>query len=62
MNSISIIKIKHRDGITVIETDIKTRIKCSSGEIKYVEEIIGEGGSVVTDYGYKQTYIFKGIK
>ena len=62
MRMISIIKVKHKDGITIIETDIKTRIKCSSGEIKYVEETIGNHSSLITDHGYKQTYVFKGIK
>ena len=59
---ISIIKVKHRDGITIIETDIKTRIKCSSGEIKCIEKVLGDHGSVITNYGYKQTYVFKGVK
>ncbi len=58
----SLIKIKHRDGITLIETDIKTRIKCFSGKIKYIEKIWGDHASIITNYGYKKTYTFKGVK
>jgi len=58
----SSIKIKHADGITILHVDSPTRIVCTKGEIEYVEKPWKQHGRLlVTKYGYKQTFKFKGV-
>ena len=57
----SSIKIKHANGITIIHTDVPTRIVCRSGSIDYIEKPWAEfSPRLITERGYKQTYIFRG--